>query len=265
MSTKWWEKPDSRQSTENPRKITLKFGLSGSTDDVFVRAYAKASTPILCDGLYRQDLTVDPAGFKLWDVAVPYAPISFKQPEIGEFKFQWETTGGTAKITQAKERIAEHGVGGVPPDTKGAIGVTEDGQVEGCEIVIPVFKWTETHQLSSAFADWDYSQILKAITGRVNDDNFRGFPLGQVRFDGAVGGGSNKDPEIVEVTFHFAQQDDALNVTVGEMTEIDKHGWEYSHVLYLTMEDKKNVKQPRAVYIDRVYDAADFSLLGIGT
>ena len=41
-----------------------------------------------------------------------------------------------------------------PRTIKGAIGVTDDS-VEGCEIVVPQFKWTETHQLDANEVTWD--------------------------------------------------------------------------------------------------------------
>ena len=62
-----------------------------------------------------------------------------------------------------------------------------DHGVEGCEIVVPKFSWSETWQLPIAMYNWAYSQTLKAITGKVNAAAFRGFPAGQVLFRGGKG------------------------------------------------------------------------------
>lgn len=267
MALKFWEKPESRSLTELPRAITLLYGLSGTTDHNTVRSYALSATPLLFDGLWRQTIKITPNGWKLWTIEVPFGPK--EPPEPREYKWAWDTTGGTAHITQAVQHIQSYAPAGkTAPDHKGAIGVKQDGEVEGCDIVVPSFKWTETHQLPAAAASWGYSQMVKAVTGRVNNAAFRGFPAGQVRFDGAQGGGSNKDPNLVEVTFHFVQQDDVDDVTVGDITGVDKDGWQYSWVEYALAEDstaKKNASRPIAAHIERVYHTADFSLLGIGT
>ena len=47
---------------------------------------------------------------------------------------------------------------------------------------------------------------------------------------------------------------------------VDKKGWEYLWVRYADAEDQNVlVKKPIAVYVERVYEEGDFSLLGIGT
>jgi len=180
----------------------------------------------------------------------------------------FDTTGCTTKKLQALEHIHSYSQDDVTAtDHGGAIGVTEDGDVEGCEVLIPGFKWTETWQLSSATVTWAYSQILKAITGRTNQAPFRGFGINQVRFDGATGGYSNRNPDIVELTFNFTQSDDWTNITSGTITGISKKGWEYASFFYVTTEhgdSHRKTKTLTQVDIDRVLDEADFSLLGIG-
>jgi hypothetical protein len=53
---------------------------------------------------------------------------------------------------------------------------------------------------------------------------------------------------------------------MGDITGIDKKGWEYLWVRYQDAEDADVlVKQPAAVYVEQVYPYGDFSLLGIGT
>jgi len=52
---------------------------------------------------------------------------------------------------------------------------------------------------------------------------------------------------------------------VGDIQNINKKGWEYLWVRYGDVEDQKVlIKQPESVYIERVYDSANFALLGIG-
>ena len=130
-------------------------------------------------------------------------------PEKGDWRWEFDTTGGTQKITQSKENVHNYAPSGkTAPDYHGAIGVTDDS-VEGCEIVVPQFKWTETHQLDADEVTWDYSQTLYDLTGKTNADDFRGFSAGQVLFHGGKGSQSAKNPDLVEMTFSFAASRDA--------------------------------------------------------
>jgi hypothetical protein len=88
-----------------------------------------------------------------------------------------------------------------------------------------------------------------------------------VLFHGAKGSQSAKNPDLVEMTFSFAASRDADNLSVGDITGIAKKAWEYLWVRYTSTDDtsaKKLVKRPSSVHIERVYDDADYSQLGIG-
>ena len=55
-------------------------------------------------------------------------------------------------------------------------------------------------------------------------------------------------------------------MTIGDITGVDKKGWEYIWVRYADAEDENVlVKQPIAVYVEKVYDEGNFAGLGIGT
>ncbi len=201
-----------------------------------------------------------------WECQANYG--SRKPPKENEYKFAFDTTGGRQKITQSLETVGKYAPAGkTAADHKGAIGVTDHG-VAGCEIVVPKFTWSETWQLPIADYGWDYSQVLKAVTGRVNAGVFRGFPAGQVLFRGGKGSASNKDPKLIEITYAFDQSDDVQSQTIGDITGVNKAGWQYLWVHYAEEHDetaKTLVRRPDAVYVERVYDSANFGLLGIGT
>ncbi len=143
-----------------------------------------------------------------------------------------------------------------------------DHGVEGCEIVVPKFSWSETWQLPIDTYNWAYSQTLKAITGKVNADLFRGFPAGQVLFRGGKGSGSSKNPTLIEITYQFDQNDDVTAQTIGDITGVAKAGWQYLWVHYIEEHDTTAdslARRPDAVYVERVYNAAAFGSLGIGS
>jgi hypothetical protein len=257
----------SRESTVGDKpSIDLNYIIIGSRDDTFVRAFLSASTPTVYGNLLRESLQLKEVAPEVWECTVRYG--AEKQPEKGDWKWEFDTTGGTQKITQSKENIHNYAPAGkTAPDFKGAIGVTDDS-VEGCEIIVPQFKWTETHQLDAATVTWEYSQVLYDLTGKTNQATFRGFGAGQVLFHGSKGSQSAKNPELVEMTFSFAASRDAEGLVVGDITGIAKKAWEYLWVRYGTTDDytaKKLVKRPSSVHIERVYDSGDFSTLGIGS
>jgi len=115
------------------------------------------------------------------------------------------------------------------------------------------------------------------LTGKVNLLSFREFEPGQVLFLGASGSKSNRKAGTPwEVTYQFAAQPNFLNMTVGTITGINKLGWEYMHVRYqavdATIGDDDDpfsvpaqtfrIQYPVGVYIEQVYEYADFELLG---
>lgn len=262
----WGLRPDSIDSSDTGR--TYRYVLAGIFDHAMARAYALAATPQILDGLWRQDVKVSAKGFKIWYVDIQYGPVQKEEP--GEtFSWSFDTTGGTAKITQAKQHIASFAPPGkTPPNHHGAIGVNDRGDVEGVEIVVPNFRWEEKHVFDARLVGWGYSQVLKALTGFVNAESFRGFPAGQVRFDGGRGGASNKDPKHIEITYLFAQSDDVTGVTSGNITGISKGGWQYIWYEYETTDDtqaNRKAKQPIAAHVEQVYYPANFTLLGIGS
>ncbi len=255
----------------------LLYSLSGIFDDTEAKAYVTAATPTIYSNLYRQKIHLNNEGGGLWDVRVPYGPIATgKGAESQEggslaYALSFDTTGGTAHVTQAKEHIKDYAKPGVDdenaPNHKGAINVTENGP-EGTDIVVGQFAWREQHEMPIARVSFDYANILKAITGRVNVNPFRGFPMGTVRFDGAVGGASSKDPTLAELTFHFTQSDHSFDAVPNFKPGIAKMGWEYLWMEYERVEDTDSstmVGTPLAVHIEGVVSAADFSLMGIGS
>jgi hypothetical protein len=258
-----------RTASGDPTSAEIPYAVWGAETTEIARALAVTASPPRYDvngvPLFRKQATVEEKGPESHIVSIAYGPI--KPPEPLDFKFAFDTTGGRQKITQSKETLVRRAKQGkTAADHKGAIGVTDHG-VEGCEIVVPKFSWTETWQLPIDQYGWSYSQVLKNLTGKVNAEPFRGFPSGQVLFRGGKGSASNKNPLLIEITYQFDQNDDVTNQTIGEITGINKYGWQYLWVQYQTTDDQaahRYARRPLGVYVERVYDAAAFSALKIG-
>lgn len=269
----WGERPNTLRTTVNPDSAVLQYVLAGITaHEPTARLLALAYSSVMYDGLFRSKLELADAGVGIWYVTVTYGPK--KQPEEGDISWAFDTTGGTKHITESLETISVY----KGPQEKAkiphgkAIGVTDDGDVEGTDIIDKSFKWTENHQLLLASYSWSYSDIVGDLTGTVNDATFRGKPAKTVLFEGAQGTRSTKDPDLLDMTYHFSYSRSATNLTIGEgqwqITGIVKKGWHYLWTRFRTAEGapaKTTTQVPRQVSVEKVYDEGDFSLLGIGT
>jgi hypothetical protein len=142
----------------------------------------------------------------------------------------------------------------------------QDSSVEGVDVTVPVYNFSETHYIADAAVTGAYKAALFGLTGRVNNAAFKRFAAGEVLFLGASG--SKRGDEDRQITFKFAASPNVTGLTVGTITGIAKGGWQYMWVLYEEQEDataSKLVKRPKAVYVERVYYDGNFSALGIGT
>lgn len=254
-----------RQSRGDSNSLTVEYVITGTDDAIVAReALDSGAAPIL-DGLLLVGTAIESRlANEAWSGTATYGlvpkPDSTNTPN-GEYSF--ETGGGTAHITQSLGTTRYALAGSPAPDYKGTIGARPDGSVDGVDVVIPNFEWSET---------WYYTSIgipqalgLNLLTGRINQSTFKGFPAGSVLFRGASGGQSGNNP--VAITYRFAYSVPLINATINGITGINKRGWDYIWVLYEDYADataRKLVQRARAVYVEKVYPEADFSVLGIG-
>jgi hypothetical protein len=247
----------------------LKYVAMGSSDDVEVRSQAESQLPASYDGVGNRRIRVEPvdSNHGLWEVVASYRKIEAQPPpQPGDSSYSFDTTGGTQHITQSRETVGGYAAAGVPaiPDFDEAIGVTDDG-VEGVDVTVPVFSYTETHFVPAAAVTSGYVNTLFNLTGRVNSSAFKGFAAGEMLFLGASGS-KRAGEDFWEITYRFACSPNATGLTVGTITGIAKKGWEYLWVLYEDVEDesaKRLVKRPLAAYVERVYLDGNFGALGI--
>jgi len=257
-------------SGENP-KIELVYRLAGTSDEALALSTADASVPATYGSaptLVKQVVSVEPVWVDTvndegeWRVTATYGEL--EPTEVGGSSYNFDTGGGTTHITHSKS--TEHSYkagGGTPPDHKNAIGWTPDG-IEGTDIVTPVFNFSETHIIDDADVDAAYKLALFAATGKTNNATFKGFATGEVLFLGASG--SKRGNDSWEITFNFAASPNETGLEIGDITGIAKDGWEYVWVRFEKDTDQNSrIERPEAAYVEKVYDSADFSTLGIGT
>jgi len=265
------EKLESREWSGG--SVTFHYRLTGTSDDLTAKTLLLNSTATTYDGLAREpDPTLEPLWVDTnnsageWDCTVRYSPPEDVPPETGESSFSFDTGGGSQHITQSLSTVNKYAPAGkTAPDFKGAIGVTHDS-VEGVDITVPVYNFSETHYLPASTVTEAYKGALAQLTGKTNNAAFKGLAAGECLFLGASG--SKRGEDDWEITFRFATLPNKTGLTVGDITGIDKKGWEYMWVRYGDAEDsaaKALVKKPVAVYIEKVYEEGSFASLGIGT
>lgn len=250
----------SKSSAEIPYLVT------GVVDEAEVKEAALANIPLVYACMPRKSIEIaDRINTNTWKVVARYETPDYNPEEPPESSFSFDTGGGVQHITQSLATVGRYG----PAATDklgGAIGF--DGErVEGVDIVVPVYHFSETHYKSAASVSPSYRLALFSVTGTVNSDSFRGFAPGEVLFLGASGSRRGDDPDDDwEITYKFAAQPNRTGITIGEISGISKKGWEYLWVQYAPEVDSEHsqiVQKPVAVYVERVYPHGDFSVLNI--
>lgn len=241
----------------------------GTEDELAARLAVQGASPVVVDLyldgtvlVWRQSIDMDPVGFDHWVGVVRYSTVRPTNESI----FSFDTSGGAAHITQSLQTISTHPNPTqwlIAPDFKGAVGATADG-VEGVDVVVPTYRFSEAHYLPATFVTPAYKALLAALTGKVNSEAFKGFEGGEVLFLGARG--SLRGAGDWEISYDFAASPNVTGIVVGPISGINKRGWEYLWVRYVDAEDatsKALVKIPAAAYVEQVYPTADLNALGI--
>jgi|ERR1043165_6904115 hypothetical protein len=239
------------------------YAAMGCADEAEVMTLAASDSPTSYNGLIRRSIEIsERINNNSWKVIVRFDPPQVDDQEAPQPTFSFDSTGGTQHITQSITTVNRYGPA-ASTLLGGAIGY--DGEnVAGVDITVPVWNWQETYYLTDAELN---TYAYYALTGSVNSDVFEGYQPGEVLFLGASGqkrGTASTDKW--EVTFKFAASPNMTGISVGSITGIAKKGWDYLWVQYGDDVDNTavvRIKKPIAVYVERVYDSAPFSSLGL--
>ena len=259
------EKLDSRKwTTGDNASVEMTYILTGTSDDLTAKTLIQNSTATSYDGLVRQSIQIEPervdetTGEGQWVATVRYG---IRPPsEVGESSFAFDTSGGTQHITQSLGTIASYAASGTPPNFGGAVSVTHDS-VEGVDITIPVYSFSETHFLDAAFVTPAYYGTLFNLTGKVNNASFKGLAAGECLF---LGASVETRADDWEITYRFAGSPNRTGLVVGLMWASPKRaGSMWSATPTVRHQAKAIVKKPIAPHREG-HDEVNFSLLGIG-
>jgi len=271
-----WASRSSSINSDNA-SVNVLYLVNGTDDDTAVLAAVVAGAPATWTvsaglTLVKDTINYDRISHTSWVASVRYAQFPKTERTDTSTIYNFEIGTETAHITQSKETVARYNTLGIhnPPtnnvaDFKGAIGVTSDG-VDGCDILIGSVNFSETRYIAKSLITGAWKLNLAQLAGKWNNASFKGFAAKEVQFLGCSG--SQRGNENLEITFKFRAVPNVTGLTIGDITGIDKKGAEYIWVRYQEQLDPDSntiVRRPKNVHVERVYDYADFSLIGIGT
>ncbi|MEP0846076.1 MAG: hypothetical protein HRF50_04545 [Phycisphaerae bacterium] len=257
----------------------LIYTVRGTNDESEVYSLLAATSPVTFAPwgselvtLPRESLLAEPGGDQLWHCRVRYGTGSLPT-DSSEFSF--DTTGGNEHVIHARATVSESYAPGILAwNHHKLIGVNGDN-VEGIDIVVPVYTFAETHYKAESFVDTAYKGVVYGLTGRVNDATFRGLAAGECLFLGVYG--SKRAKGDWELTYRFSASPNVADIPIGEhptnpgqplFTVPAKKGWEIIHFAIADDEDAdghKLIKKPIAAFVEQLYLEGDFSALGIGS
>jgi hypothetical protein len=250
-------------SNEIPYLILADAGETGEEEEALLAL--RAAAPATLGDLTIKQAKIEERLVDGWYLGTVSYGSAEQNKDTDESSFSFDTTGGTFNV---KHAISQTGFAvGTAPDVANGINVTAEG-VEGVDVVLPQYAFSETHYIDDADVDDTYKGVLFALTGTVCDDNFKGGAAGEILFMGAQG--QKRGRGDWEITFNFGASPNVTGLTIGTITGINKQGWDYLWATYQKEPvgagaDKALMSMPKAVYVAKVYPDADHSLLGIGT
>lgn len=286
MAIQVWESATGPQATQAQKASAQStYWTTGSDVEAeIIDAVADAAPmSIDCNGqlAVRVSIDVKRHAEKFWEASVKYADEESKQSEEqaeeGTWRFSFDTTGGTHKITQALADVERyHRTAANPaPNLRGAIG-WDGKKLNGCEIVIPKLEFAVEIYYDPADVNVAMAVSLARNTGKTNNGNWLGFAECEVLFMGATGDGdrplvTGQRVKPAKVSFKFACSENRTAIPVGQIAlnsagtgvaGVDKKGWEYMSVYYTIKDDGVDgisYPTPEWVHVYRVYPVLNFA------
>ena len=193
-----------------------------------------------------------------WEIVFSYESRAYDDTDPLTWTFSGTTLGKTQLVTQS---YATTRYGGSAPNYGSAINVDQNG-VKGVEIGIPGLEFQIEKTLARGILTLAYVMTLVNLTYKTNIAAFRNFAAGELLFLGAeFRNGSTGE---VTVVFKFSASPNRTGLSFGTISGVAKKGHEYLWIDYEAWEsDGYVIRRPRGVYVERVYEEGDFTLLGI--
>ena len=265
-----WDSRETSSSGEDST-ITYKYLIYKEPSDVDAEILLAATAPDTYRGLVPRGMSLEPLENDMWIGKVDYRLIDASPARQNEDTWPGSLQGGTGGNTQhvnhSLETIqakAAAGYTAATTDHKQAIGVDGEGNVGGTDIVMRAFRFTISRLFSDDAFTAAYVTGVYGLTGCVNNNGYQPhaklptFAAGELlledfRFN-------QKGEDSWEVQLNFAASPNVTDLTVGDISEIDKKGWEYLWFQFeKSQQNNKGAARPVRAYVERVYPTGNFS------
>jgi hypothetical protein len=263
------------------------------------------AAPFFWEGLARQSITATPHGGGVYSVEVPYAiekpntaaqdPTASPGPTDGPgggapsgtptgpasdseavgAEHTLEVGGRPPKLLTSLATLASGALGGgVAPDFKRAINVSQKGEVEGVEIDDAAIVWTVSKDFD--FITWGYFKLLVSLLWKTNSNtSWYRYGRREVAFMGATLK-QGKDGRW-NATFRFGLKP-TTTIAAGKFRDDGANklpqasftfrGWDH---LWIKFEEEVDaavnmqLSRPKYYFVEQVLEEADFAQFGIGS
>jgi hypothetical protein len=271
-------------TTSDEGRTAREFTIHHVLDERWSYTAAEKRATELCPenlvGHKRARLDLVPLGNGYWDCKATYKNPETQtsddggdgQPASIANSLSVDTSGGTEHITQALyEGQGDWGgenafarPGQTAPDFYGAINCSGDS-VQGVDVTVPAFNFTEVWTWPAPLLRTEYYATLYNLTGTINAKPWRVFGRGEILFLGARFD-RNRGDQFIPVTYQFSARPTRKNFKLGQITVLEKRGWQYLWIKYEDREETEAlVKRPKFAYVNDVYPERDFETLNIGS
>lgn len=181
-----------------------------------------------------------------------------------EATMSFDCGSGSARITQSFNQTIYRG--GDPHGLIGWNGKTgNDLQVAGVDVVTAQLRETYTMTMKVSDMTSTKKREVANLVGKVNLNPFKGWEPGEVLFLGMSYSAPLDGNEDISVVFNFSIQPN--ETAVIDDVAVAKRGFDYPWTIAETVWDETTqspVVNVSGIYVDQVYQYADFSKLGIG-
>jgi hypothetical protein len=204
-----------------------------------------------------------------WGTAIFKSPADAILP-AGQFVLSFDISGLQQKITQSLSTISSYmspsatAAGKTKPNFKGAINVSQDGQIDGTDINIPMLTYSIKASYTNTQMSQSFVQTIVSCVGSPNLTTYRGYVPGQLLLTSAAG--VQRSDTNWDINYKFAVGKPIVNATIGDITGINCDGWDFLWVYYEDTQDSATNrchKVPVSVYVERILTRAEYAGLNI--
>jgi len=217
------------------------------------------TVPTVWNGFPMRSIVVEQLADTIWEANIGYGEPSGTGDDsitIGSVQYSFDTAVEMVKVTHSLETVDTYGSD--PPDFKGGINPKDDGTFEGIERPVPAGSFGYTFKPTAGTITLAYQMAVEGLVGKYNSAIWRSRAAGEVMLWGVSGTIGNQ--ETPAISFKFRRKPNVSGLTIGDISSIDKKGWDYLWVFAEKIDDgDRIVSIPSAVYVERITETDNFA------